>query len=140
MAKKQIIYAVNSGTYSDYRIVALFSAKKLADEYMAAIPDGYYNDVEEYVLNPNTADLVRRGYSWWIVHMLKNGDTESVFRLSYFPRQENFLVWRRTQAPAYIGKNVPDCLSATVFSKTEKQAVKIANEHRAQMIASGEWD
>ena len=57
------IYAVNSGSYSDYRVVALFSTPERAQEFMAAVPDSDYNGVEEFELNPDTADLIKRGYS-----------------------------------------------------------------------------
>lgn len=48
-------------------------------------------------------------------------------------------IWRRSTAAAYRGKGVPDALSATVWAKDEAHAVKITNEHRTQMIASGQW-
>jgi len=75
------IYAVNSGSYSDYRVVALFSTPERAQEFMAAVPDSDYNGVEEFELNPDTADLIKRGYSLWLVHMLRDGNTERVEQL-----------------------------------------------------------
>lgn len=136
------IYAVNSGSYSDYRIVALFSAPELAQEFMAAVPDSGYNEIEEFELDPETADLIRRGYSIWTVHMLRDGGTERVTRNNpeiYEVTNVGHRIWRRTQAPAYVGKGIPDILTSRVWAKSETQAVKIVNEHRAQMIASGEW-
>lgn len=133
------IYAVNAGSYSDYRVVALFSTPELAQEFMAAVPDFNYNDVEEFELNPDTADLIRRGYSLWSVHMLRNGDTERVYQEdlnSYGVLDVGHRIWRRT--PAHM-PSVPDILRSTVWAKTEDAAVKIVNEHRVQMIASGEW-
>lgn len=136
------IYAVNSGSYSDYRIVALFSTPELAQEFMDAVPDSDYNRVEEFDLNPDTADLIKRGYSLWTVHMLMGGDTERVERQDlslYGIGDVGHRIWRRTQGLAYAGKGIPDILTSTVWAKSENQAVKIVNEHRAQMIASGEW-
>jgi len=136
------IYAVNSGCYSDYRIAALFSTPELAQEFMDAVPDSDYNRVEEFDLNPDTADLIKRGYSLWTVHMLSGGDPELVERKDlslYGIGDVGHRIWRRTQAPAYAGKGIPDILTSTVWAKSETQAVKIVNEHRAQMIASGEW-
>lgn len=137
------IYAVNSGCYSDYRIVALFSTPERAQEFMAAVPDSDYNDVEEFELNPDTADMIKRGYSLWSVHMLRDGNTERVSQrrdLSLYDVGDvGHRIWRRTQAPAYQGRGIPDILTSTVWAKSEKAAVKIVNEHRAQMIASGEW-
>lgn len=136
------IYAVTAGCYSDYRVVALFSSKELAKEFMDAIPDDYYNPVEKFELNPPTADLIARGYSVWNVHMLRGGDTERVERTEnglYNVRGIGHSIWRRSKAPAYKGSGKQDCLISSVWAKTEKQAVKIANEHRTQMIANGQW-
>ena len=137
------IYAVSAGSYSDYRVVALFSTQKRAKDFMSAVPDGDYNGIEEYELDPNITDLIKRGYSMWRVLMLKDGTTERAHRQdigTYNVTNTGHSIWRRTQAPAYEGKGIPDCLDATVWAKTEKQAVKIVNEHRAQMIATGQWN
>lgn len=137
------IYAVNSGCYSDYRIDALFSTRKLAEEFMASVPDGDYNGVEEFELDPPTADLLRRGYSVWNVHMLINGDTERVDRADNSKYNVTDApihhIWKRTEALAYRGKGIPDILTSMVWAKTEAAAIKIVNEKRAQMIADGEW-
>lgn len=139
---KKIIYAVNSGSYSDYRIVALFSTKKAARTYMSAVKDSDYNDIEEYELDPDTADLIRRGYSVWRVRMLRDGTVEKVDRTdndSYDVQDIGDHIWERTKAPAYKGKGIQDALESTVWAKTEKAAIKIANEHRTQMVALGKW-
>jgi hypothetical protein len=137
------IYAVNSGSYSDYRVDALFSTRKNAERYMAGIKDGDYNDIEEYELDPDTVDILERGYDVWLVHMLKDGSTERVektgndkYDISYTP---SHTIWRRSTAPAYRGTDIKDILTSHVWAKTEKAAIKIVNEKRAQMIANGEW-
>jgi hypothetical protein len=138
----KIIYAVSSGSYSDYRIDALFSSRKLAEDFMATITDGDYNDIEEYEIDPPTVDLMRRGYSVWRVHMLKDGTTERVERMGndkYDVTNMGHRIWERTKAPAYKGKGIPDILTSSVWAKTEQQAVKIVNEKRTQMIAEGKW-
>jgi hypothetical protein len=136
------VYAVNSGHYSDYRIIALFSTPERANEFMAAVPDGDYNELEEFDLDPDTADLIRRGYSIWTVHMLRDGGVERVARSNLGGDEVTNVghqIWRRTQVPAFVGGGIPDILTSTVWAKSGDQAVKIVNEHRAQMIASGEW-
>lgn len=136
------VFAVSSGSYSDYRVNAIFSSKELAQEYMNAVKDSDYNEIEEYTLDPPTADLIRRGYLVWNVLMLHDGTTERVTRTEnglYDVDAPRHWIWKRTEAPAYKGKGIPDALQSSVWAKTEKQAVKIANEKRAQMIANGEW-
>jgi hypothetical protein len=76
------IYAVNSGSYSDYRVNALFSTKAKAEEYMKAVPDPEYNEIGEYELDGgmDKVDMIRRGYSVWRVLMQRDGKVERVDR------------------------------------------------------------
>ena len=136
------IYAVSSGSYSDYRVDALFSSRKLAEEFMTLIKDNDYNDIEEYQLDPPAADLIKRGYAVWRIHMLKDGTTERVERMvndKYDVTNIGHAIWERTKASAYKDKGIPDILTSSVWAKTEKQAVKIVNEKRVQMIAAGKF-
>ena len=74
--------------------------------------------------------------------MLKDGTVERVeprSDLSGYDLQSKPWVWPRSTAPAYAGQNVPDCLNCAVWADDKQHAVKIANEHRTRMIASGEW-
>lgn len=139
----KIVFAVNSGSYSDYSIRAIFSSRELAEEYMTVVKNSDYNDIEEYELDPTTSDMIRRGYSVWNVLMLIDGTTERVTRSDndYYEVENTprHWIWERTKAPAYKGKGIPDALDARVWAKTERAAVKIVNEKRAQMIANGEW-
>ena len=142
------IYAVSRGEYSDYRIVALFSTEAKAQEYIAALKSkdqdfNEYNEIEQYELDPDTADRVQRGYTVWIVIMLKDGTVERAEEGGtdsyYAENAPKFRIWERTKAPAYQGRGIPDALDCNVWAKSQEQAVKIANEKRAQMIANGEW-
>ncbi len=137
------IFVISSGSYSDYRINAIFSSNKLAREYMAAVKNSDYNDIEVYELDPPAADLIKRGYYVWNVLMLHDGTTERVDRTKndYYDVEDvpRHHVWERTKAPAYKGKGIPDALDSRVWAKTEQQAVKIVNEKRVQMIADGRW-
>lgn len=140
--KTKNVYAVNSGSYSDYRIDAIFTTRKKARDFMKAVPSGDYNDIAEFELDPPTVDLIKRGYSIWVVHMLRDGNTEKINRFendTYNVSTIGHFLWKRSEAPAFKGKGVKDILVSKVWAKTENQAVKIANEQRIQMIASGEW-
>jgi hypothetical protein len=142
MSKKaKTIYAVSAGSYSDYRVVALFTTVELAEEFMAAVPYADYNNITEFDLDPKTPDLIRRGYSIWRVLMLRDGTTEQVSckGVGLFEVIDiGHSMWRRSEMP-YLRIKAPDCLVSTVWAKSAEGAVKIANEHRTQMIASGEW-
>lgn len=134
------VYAVNTGCYSDYRVVALFSTKEKAQAFMAAVPDRNYNDIEEFLLDPPTADLARRGYWQWDISMLRDGTVEYAAKAdtvcsSHIVAPHRHWVWRRSQ-----NTTQPDCLRSAVMAKDEKHAIKIASEHRVQLIATGQWD
>jgi len=142
------IYAVSSGSYSDYRVNALFSSKKLAKEFIEAmekdtIYGGDYNDIEEYELDPPTVDFIKRGYSVWNVLMLQDGTVERTHKTDNDKYDIGDVgscrIWERTKAPAYRGKDILDALNMKVWAKTEQAAIKIVNEKRAQMIAAGKW-
>ena len=145
----KMIYAVSEGSYSDYRVSAIFSTKEKAQEFIDTMKKqsdsdyDEYNDIEEYQLDPPVADLLGRGYSVYHVLMLRNGDVERVERTdngSYdISSAGQSHIWERTKASAYRGKNVEDALDMKVWAKDEKAAVKIVNEKRVQMIAMGEW-
>lgn len=138
------VYAVNSGSYSDYRICGIFSTQEKAAAFMQYVRETDYNDIEVYELDPPTVDLIKRGYSIWRVLMLRDGTTERIDKVypEYFNVSDvgNPFLWRRTQAPAYLGKGIPDAWQSTVWAKTEKQAIKIVNEQRLQLIALGKWE
>lgn len=142
-AKMKIIYAVTSGDYNDYRINGLFSSKELAEDFMATLKGRDYNDIEEYQLNPPTTDLLRRGYSVWRVYMLKDGTTERIERIDNEGDEvlgsDSHVIWNRTEVPQYKGKGIPDILVSLVWAKTGKQAIKIANKKRVQMIVAGKF-
>lgn len=134
------IYAVTEGSYSDFRVRALFSTKEKAEDLMRLVPNADYNDIEEYELNPNTSYLVKRGYAPYDVVMLKDGEVEYIEKRKttcYFLTEE-CCVWKRSGSGFHEGK--PDVIRARVVAKNEKHAVKIANEKRAQSIANGEWE
>ena len=136
------VYAVNSGTYSDYRICGIFSTRQKAEEFMQFVRESDYNEIEVYEIDPPIVDLIKRGYSIWRVLMRIDGTTERISKVDneyYNVSDIGYHIWRRTEATAYKGKGIPDVLQSTVWAKTEKQAVKIVNEQRIKMIATGEW-
>lgn len=135
------VYVVSSGVYSDYGVNAIFSSRKLAEEFISAAPDPDYNTIEEYPLNPPTSNLIKRGYSIWQILMLRDGTTERIEKTETknMTKMSHHWLWKRTTAMAFKGKGIPDVLNSMVWAKTEKQAIKIVNEKRTQMIANNEW-
>lgn len=124
--KNKIIYVVNSGSYSDYRVDGLFETKELAEEYMKSYPKSYddYNSIKEYELNPESVKI-QEGLFKYTGWMKKNGDSKYIARDP--DSDEGFIISR--------GK---DNFRFCVYAQNENHAVKIANEKRVQMIANNE--
>lgn len=59
---------------------------------------------------------------------------------SWVVNNMNGRLWRRSASTDYYMKGKPDVLVSHVWAKTEKQAIKIVNEYRTQMIANGKWE
>lgn len=149
MSATKSVWVIEQGCYSDYRVVGVFTSKADAKLVADAIngkndnrEESYGDDatVAEWPLNPGVADL-RKGYRPFLFEILRDGTVERCvpWSVSGYDLGGKVDIWRRSTAPAYRGKNVPDCLHGTVYAKDAQHAIKIANEHRAQFIASGRW-
>lgn len=144
MSRQKSIWVIEQGCYSDYHVVGVFSSKENAETIVAALnKDREWGDpatVEEWPLDPAVKDL-NKGHFRYRVLMRRDGTVESVDQqeISAYHLAGQVTVWERSTAPAYAGKNIPDVLDATVWASSPKHAVKIANEKRTQMIATGEW-
>lgn len=117
------VFVVTQGDYSDYHILAVFSTREKAEEYAQAREA----EIEEFELDamPTTGEL---GLAWYYVSMDRDGDTHWVACL----KDNQFNNAPRTE----LGVNR---MSVHVAAKSKEHAVKIANERRVQLIASGEW-
>ena len=130
-----IIYAVSRGQYSDYGIVGLFSNKELAKEFIKL---GGGDDIEEYELDQFESH-VREGFSSFHVEMNKEGNTSNIHLnyLEYNLEDSINLQFEWEKNYVYTGKVL---LYTNVLASNKEHAVKITNEKRAQLIASGEWE
>ena len=118
------VFVVTDGCYSDYRICAAFSTHEAAQKYKEALC-GYDGRVEEYDLDEYMEFTVD---AW--VEMDKEGAASVTFhkratshrigadvKLHYFQNSRRFVV------------NTDDI----------ERAIKVANERRVELIASGKW-
>ena len=138
------IWVIEKGSYSDYRVVGVYSTKEGAELVCAKIngEESYEPAVvSAWPLDPGM-EAINQGLEPFIVHMLRDGTTEKVWMDENdfeYTLNDQPTIWRRSEAPAYKGKNIPDCLTARVFAKDSQHAIKIVSEYRTRMIASGEW-
>lgn len=137
------VWVIEQGQYSDYRVVGVFSSRENAELVAKEINAGETWDkatLAERPLDPVVDDL-NAGRKQYRVHMLKDGTTERAERygLVGYDIAGEVEVWRRSNAPAYRGKGIPDVLVGTVWADSDEHAIKIMNEHRTRMIAEGKF-
>jgi hypothetical protein len=134
-------WVVEEGSYSDYRVVGVFSSAKNARKVAKAINKADRSDdatVAKWPVDPAVEEL-NAGLKRFVVLMLRDGTVEDCVEreVSSYNLATTYSIWERTKAPAYKGKGVPDALQADVWAEDTKHAVKIANEARARMVAEG---
>jgi hypothetical protein len=135
------IYLVTAGEYSDYSIYGVYSTKELAEE--AAEQFNIRGGIETWDLDaiPDHPP----GKVMWIVNMRKDGSlvAEGAYRngvrigeanrIEYAPR------WEYDGRKKDYGRGVTAYVSFYMWAEDKEHAVKIANERRAQLIATNEW-
>jgi hypothetical protein len=145
------IWTIETGEYSDYRAVGVFSkeenARRMAEflENRAQLTedgdeDSDYFGSEEYRicrldLDPGIDEL-NAGLKRYHISMHYDGGVSSAYEDHDSPHAV-LKVWRRTKAPAWEGRPVSDAVTGSVWARDEEHAIKIANEVRLQMIACG---
>jgi hypothetical protein len=136
------VWVIEHGSYSDYRVVGVYSSRKnaqmVADQINAAESYGEKATVEKWHLDPGVDDL-NAGRHPHVVTMAPDGTVEQARRLEWsgYEIGNGLDIWRRSKAPAYRGKGIPDAVHGTVWATDEQHAVKIANEWRIQALATG---
>lgn len=133
------IWVVEQGSYSDYRVVGVFTSEKNAKLIADKINAGDTYDkatIDCWPLNPAVSEL-NAGMEMWDVYMLRNGDTERVEKydgmLSY-ELNGSCELWKR---PKHMKQ--PWVLRSSVWATDQKHAVKITNERRIAMLAANKW-
>lgn len=129
-----ILYAVNSGSYSEYRIDGIFSSRENAEKYMSAFPKqsyGSYNDIEEWTLDQWISEI-DRGLLPFIVRMYKNGDVIEIMQREFYGDDQSRVHWMDT---AHWKPPMP-WANFSVWASDQAHAVKIANERRIADLAT----
>ena len=125
------IYLISTGAYSDYAIRGAYSTRENAE----AANRYFCGAIEEYEIDaPVDDDIIQRvppGMFAWQVTMDDDGDS-TVERIS----AECFSIHYDWHPRMGRGQN---SVEFRVAARDEEHAVKIANERRVALIASGEW-
>lgn len=119
------VYLVTRGSYSDYHVCCVCSTMKKA-EYAKRLYNAD-NDIEPYDVNHFMGHPV--GTLWYEVTMDRDGNV-SKCKIEN-PEWANDVEWK----PYGDGNRV----TFFMWAKTDKHAIKIANERRVALIASEQW-
>lgn len=152
------VYAVSSGSYSDYGIDQIFSTIEKAEEYMRIAKEYHYNswadynDIEEYDLDP--VIIIPNFYKYkyfYDVTVTKEGEFEHTYNVELDildptrRRKEHFQlygdpIWDHSDIFSMKLIRVNVVLRGEVNADTEEQAKAIVEEKRKQLLAENKWD
>jgi len=118
------VYVVTAGCYSDYHIVAVFSTKEKAEEYIAY--HGTNNTLEEYELDK---ELDREVSLWCVTFDLSDREETEASR-TQDPWEERFA------DTCQINPYSHNIIYFYVYADTSERAIKIAREHLGAIIAN----
>lgn len=127
------VWVVERGEYSGRSVSGVYSTE--ANANIAAGNDG---GVTEYMLDTGISEH-RAGLTGYCVVMDKEGNVRDVQPSGHLTSGASFDLG----LACFPAPNTPwvyDHITALVWATDDRHAVKITNERRAQMIASGEWD
>jgi hypothetical protein len=144
------VYVVTSGCYSDYGIEAVFSDREAASRYCklrnADMSDGGSDShdyrIEEWPVDEEPVEDLPNGLRGFRVRISKDGEVSKVHsysvadvRIGYIRFYEaDSRGWGYSQEFTGI-----ESVSFPILARGEEQAIKIANEKRAQLVALGRW-
>jgi hypothetical protein len=113
------VYIVTEGEYSDYKIVAVFTDKALATK----CADLVSGDVETWTVDADAGQW-RAGLRPWTVRMMEDGSTR-------------WGAYETTAVNEDDEDNFFGYIKMSMWARSKEHAIKIANERRIQMLASG---
>ena len=137
------VFILTAGEYSDYRIVGVFSTPERAAKHAKGVERGeWWHDickVEVHPLDPQVLP-VPASASLYTVKMLRNGDTTNVKRWNNRPTGCDSEELNEVCLEHRMDRSVsPTVLKVTRWARDRAHVVKIANDLRIQLVASGAW-
>jgi hypothetical protein len=136
MPKPNKIYILTEGAYSDFTILGV--AEDMETATFLVNKWGGEIEIREYYLNTKEDSKFINGKTLYEVTMWKNGNSK-------VEKDKNQVADAYTDPKFYFwggmrSGGVEVIMELDCWANDEKHAVKIANDKRASLIASGEWD
>lgn len=126
------VYVIEWGEYSSAGWGPIFTTREAAELF--ANRDSSY-DITECGLDEGL-DLAQRGYRIWDVVMRRDGslvEDPSELWPAFEPEE-------RYHPPSRIPRLQDDARTFRLLAKSKQQAIKVANERRAMLLALERWD
>jgi len=134
MEKKQVVYLLTSGEYSDYQVHAVLSAKKGKEFAVTQKQLGK----EEYRLEKFIVDDINKWNISIRVQMYRTGDVRNIEGFISIPSHPSYFAgFYKVYFP--VEHNGEYCLSYVVATDDEERAIKVVNEKRTQILAHDAW-
>lgn len=140
MEKKQKVYILTSGSYSDYQIECVCSTKQMAKKLKAI--NAW--QIEEYVIDERINDfkkaeeLLEKGYKNYFVRMTESGKvTQIVNGKNCWISMFDIIKSKRDKTDFEF--DFEGDLYGCILAKNDEQAIKIINDKRAFLIANNQW-
>ena len=126
------IWAIESGAYSDYHIVGVFSTRENAELMAKTI--GGDKDIVEWELDPSI-DQLRQGLCCYYILMFNDGEVQHCYisMPASEPLPKPQIYTRRLRGQDEL------MMWVYVWAKDEQGAIKAANEIRTQLIAANQF-
>ena len=125
-------YIVTSGDYSDYKIHGVFLIKKDAENYIYNLHDekSYYDSVE--IEEWDIGEGIKKKRPYWEGAMDRDGSLKLIKEATN--TEDEYINFQCHPLPEFT------YISFSIDAKSKEHAIKIINEKRAGIVASGMWD
>ena len=125
------VYVITTDSYSDYAIQAICSTRELAELLSATLYDA--NEIEEWEVD-GVPDEAKRGLKAYRVWMNKEAEATAIMDTEWheFGGAQAHIMRKWFRSGDLM-------LYVSCWARDEQHAAKIANEIRAQIIASDSW-
>lgn len=127
------VYILSQGSYSDYRVIGICSTLEKARIFHNSLPPKSLNAIR--LMKMDQLEPIPPGYKPFEVEMEYDGSSD----VTEPDMSQFFGVDGGGFLPFQVQKNAIGTYTFFLFATDTIHAVKIANEHRTQMIAEGEW-
>lgn len=128
---KKKVYVLTDGLYSDYHIVAIFSAREIAEAALQVVKNKPFSDdpsIEEWEVDSVTPEQLIDGYRIYSVCIDNSGTVKEV------KEEDNDRIKE-------LGKirYENEAMCVLVLAESERQAVKMADEKRKELAEMERW-